>query len=251
MQRRDVGEAVVGQRLLHPAGPLQGQQLAGVARLRRHDLPLGGREARVQQVGPSLCGTTPGLLEPPGRDRGVVAGQQHRGHVEAAPRRRPGVDGVLQQPVLVRLLDQRLGVAHEPGQQPDHRLGDRHGRDLAAVEDVVAERDLDHLGPGRGVVEHALVDALVATAEEHQPLPGRQLAGQRLAERRPGRRGYDDRRAVDPERVERLAERLGRHHHAGAAAERRVVDGAVPVVGPLPQVVDVQLDEALVARPCP
>src|ERR1044072_6498914 len=103
---------------------------------------------------------------------------------------------------------------------------------LPPVQDVVAERDLDHLGPGGGVVEHPLVDALIAAAEEHEVLAGGQLAGQALAQRRPGRRRYTDGRAGDAEGVERLAERLGRHHHPGSPAEGRVVDGAVPVVGP-------------------
>ena len=39
------------------------------------------------------------------------------------------------------------------------------------------------------------------------------------------------------DRLDRGEDRLGRHHHPRAAAERRVVDGAVPVVGPVAQVV--------------
>src|SRR5699024_1893345 len=38
------------------------------------------------------------------------------------------------------------------------------------------------------------------------------------------------------------------YHHAGAAAERGVVDRAMPVVGPLPQVVDVQVHQPFPAR---
>ena len=55
VQRRDV-EHVVGQRLLHPAGPLQGQDLADVAAHGGHDLPLPRRAhpARVDEVGTAL-----------------------------------------------------------------------------------------------------------------------------------------------------------------------------------------------------
>ena len=44
--------------------------------------------------------------------------------------------------------------------------------------------------------------------------------------------------------VERLAPRLRLHHHAGAAAVGGVVDGAVPVVGPVAQVVHVHVEQA-------
>ena len=82
----------------------------------------------------------------------------------------------------MRLLDQRLGVAHEAGQQPDDGLDDGQRGDLSAVEHVVAERELRApRTPGRGVVEHPLVDALVAAAGEDEV-----LAGGQLARRRPG-----------------------------------------------------------------
>ena len=75
--------------------------------------------------------------------RRVVAGQQHRRHLPVPPGRGLRVAGRLEQPAGVRLLDQRLGVADHPGQQPGHRLDDRQHRHLAAVEDVVAQA---HLG---------------------------------------------------------------------------------------------------------
>ena len=56
-------------------------------------------------------------------------------------RGRLGVDGVLQQAVLVALLDQALGVADHAGQQPGDRLDDGEHGDLAAVQHVVAQAD--------------------------------------------------------------------------------------------------------------
>src|SRR5690606_24055629 len=50
-------------------------------------------------------------------------------------------------------------------------------------------------------------------------------------------------------RVDRLGPRLGLHHHAGPAAVRRVVHGAVHVVGPVPQLVQPDVEDAAAARP--
>ena len=49
---------------------------------------------------------------------------------------------VFQQAGDVRLGADRLGFAHDPGDQPDDGVGDDHSRDLAAGQDVVADGDL-------------------------------------------------------------------------------------------------------------
>ena len=98
------------------------------------------------------------------------------------------------------------------------------------------------------MVDHPLVDALVAAAGEDQVRPGGELAGDGLGEGSPGGRRHDQRSCRSPaSSVERLTPRLGLHHHAGAAAVRRVVDGPVPVVGPLPQVVHAHVEEPSIA----
>ena len=158
------------------------------------------------------------------------------------------MNGILQQPVGVRLLGQRLGVAHESGQQAYDGLDDRERGDLAAVEHVVADGDLAHLQPRGSVVHHPLVDALVATAREDQVLPGGQVGGDRLGERRAGRCGYDEDAPVRRDAVQRLAPGLGLHHHAGTPAVGGVVDRAVAVVGPRAQVVDVHVEQAALLR---
>ena len=102
-------------------------------------------DAAGSRSGRRCGGTAYRLLVPPGGDR--ARGRRDSstgGHLAAAPRGRLGVDGVLEQAVLVRLLDERLRVAHEAGQQPHDRLDDRQRGDLAAVEHVVAERQLAH-----------------------------------------------------------------------------------------------------------
>ena len=188
------------QRWARPNGPArQGlrapSRRAAARAARRH--PQGSRPARRGRPAPPSW-RTPGSRS--GRraavrsrrcacrqrgDRAVVAGEQHRRHVArragVVPGGRAGVDGVLEQAVLVRLLDERLGVADHTGQQaPDGLDHGEHGH-LAAVEDVVTERDDRHRHPGCGVLVDALVDALVAAAGERQP----RLVGERRA-RAPG-----------------------------------------------------------------
>ena len=80
------------------------------------------------------------------------------------------------------------------------------------------------------LVEHALVDALVAAAPEHEvlsPASSRAIAWVNTSP--DGRVGKIDQRVHRPSQdlVERLTPRLGLHHHAGPAAVRRVVDGAM------------------------
>ena len=48
--------------------------------------------------------------------------------------------------------------------------------------------------------------------------------------------------------VQGLAPRLGLHHHAGAAAVRGVVHGAVTVVSPVAQIVHLHIEDAAIPR---
>src|SRR5690606_22583615 len=121
-----------------------------------------------------------------------------------------------------------------------------------AVEHVIAEADQAHLAERCGVLEDAFVDALVASAAEDQVLAGCEVAGGRLREDLTRRRGEDDGGPSGPaasQLIERLTPGLGLHDHARSAAVGRVVDGAVPIVSPVPQVVDVQVQEAGLLRP--
>ena len=184
----------------------------------------------------------------------MVARQQDLGDLVPAPLRGLGVERILQQAAGVRLLVQGRLVADHAREQPRDRLGHGEHGDLAAVEHVVAETEHGERVARPELVVDALVDPLVAPAGEDQPVvllrhPPGDLLGEDLAARSghdhvrglPGTRGADG--------VERLAPGLGPHDHAGAAAVRRVVDGAVPVVGPVAQVVDLHLEQALPLRP--
>src|SRR5690606_9297152 len=94
----------------------------------------------------------------------------------------------------------------------------------------------------------ALVDALVAPAEEAEALEGRQLAGHGLVEAPPGGAEVEER----PGRVDGLdrgEDRLGHEDHAGPAAERGVVHRPVGVGGAGAQVVDPHVQPPLAPGP--
>ena len=88
-----------------------------------------------------------------------------------------------------RLLDDAVGVPERARKLPDHRVGDDHRRELTAREHVGADRDrvVDE------VVANPLVDALIASAEQGDVRLARQLVGERVVERPPGRREQDRR----------------------------------------------------------
>jgi len=98
--------------------------------------------------------------------------------------------------------------------------------------------------PSTRVLADAVVDALVTTADQPEAVTEGQLGGQRLVEAAtPG-----------PEQVERShrvggldggEQRLGLHHHAGAAAEGRVVHRAVDVGGLVARIVEAEVEQRL------
>ncbi len=97
----------------------------------------------------------------------------------------------------------------------------------------------------------ALVDALVAAADEQQTLVARKLGDERAVEPPPLRREQHHRRLCLDERLHRLdggEQRLRLHHHPRAAAERVVIDRPMPVSRPVAQVVQHDLDQPRVAR---
>lgn len=87
----------------------------------------------------------------------------------------------------MRLLDETLGIAHDARDEPTDRLDHGHDGDLATVQDVVAEADESHPRAARSVLEHAVVDALVASAAEDELRLLRELARHRLGEDLAGR----------------------------------------------------------------
>src|SRR5579862_2403054 len=179
-------------------------------------------------------GGRPGLTVAPRRHRRVIARDQHLRHLPAAEVTRARVMGILDpaaQPLRERLLAVALLLAQRAGELAGHRVDDRHRRHLAAGEDVWTDRDQ----LGREVVEHPLVEPLVAAAEQAQRTLGRsQLGRHRVVEAAAPRRQRDHPHPlphlVDRCRIrllERRADHVDADHHAGTAAVGCVVDLAV------------------------
>ena len=163
------------------------------------------------------------FLPPPAGDLTVCAAAQNRRHLAPLPHVRAGVLRIFQQPVPVALAGEALLVRKHAGDKTAHGVGHRHGGDLAAGQDKVAEGDfLVH-----ALFDEALVYALVVAAYEHQMVVVRGKAARACLVERLALRGHiDDAAALYPcpgaHVVEARLERL-RHHNAAPAAAVGVV----------------------------
>src|SRR5690606_21892483 len=113
-----------------------------------------------------------------------------------------------------------------------------HGGEVAAGEDKVAY--------GKFVMDEsadALVDPLVARAEDQQVRVSGQLTGGLLVEATSGGAHQHDARLGLAQALDGFEHRFALEDHAGSASEGPVIDGAMAVVGPVAQVVDVQLKD--------
>src|SRR5213082_264470 len=119
-----------------------------------------------------------GLLPAPLPNPGVVAREQHVGDAHAAIFGRPRELRAAGQLSAERVLLQGLRVADHAGDQAADRVDEHHRRDLAAAQDVVADRDLVR-GQARADL---VVDALVAAADDDQPRLAGELRGQALVQ---------------------------------------------------------------------
>ena len=118
-----------------------------------------------------------------------------------------------------------------PGQQAQHGIDDDHRREVAARDDVVADRELEvDEAHGRGRRRPRSADRRARDA-------GRcaRSRATRLVERgrRPGRAGSASPVRLGRDRLERRDDRLDAQDHAGATAVGIVVDGPVAAEAPL------------------
>src|SRR3954471_16581609 len=91
---------------------------------------------------------------------------------------RSGKMRIFEKPAFEALLLSAGGRAHYPGEQPNASVEQDEGADLAAGEDIVADRD----GDDRPRLEQALVNPLEATAQDGDPGAGGELADESLGE---------------------------------------------------------------------
>ena len=155
---------------------------------RAHNLLSAGRIARLE-IGAAIAGALQRNLPAPGGNARMIAGQQNLGDLEVPPARRPGVAGPLQQTLehrRVRILAMRRRIAQNAGHQPQYGLDHHNGRGLAARQHIVADRNFFDPHPPTGILDDALVDALVAAAGEHQVFLGAPALGGCLGEQLTG-----------------------------------------------------------------
>ena len=162
---------------------------------RRRDLPGGSaRAGMVAKASPPAGWRVPpalaALLEPPLAD--LARGRPTAGSPAPCGRasRRARVVRVLGRALerrAERLLDRALLVAERPRQLAHHRVADHHRRQLAAR----TARTGRSTHVGREVLVHALVEALVAPAQQRELLLAGQLGGERVVELPPAGRQRD------------------------------------------------------------
>ncbi len=139
------------------------------------------------------------------------------------------------------------GLPSTPWDEARHRLDYHHRGEFSAGEYVVADRDfaIDHF-------PQALIHPLVAAGDEKQArLVGGQLAYQRLIEQLSLRRHQHAQqlRTLRHHRVDCRGQRLRPHHHPAAAAVGSVVDLAVLTESVVAQVVRLNRNQFVFARP--
>ena len=125
-------------------------------------------------------------------------------------------------------------VAHRAGEQADRCVDHGQRRRFAAREHEVAKRQFF----GGEVIGDALIDVLVVATEDRQLCSGRESHSVGLLETAPARAHQHDGRH-NAQRLDRLEERTGLHHHPRAATVWRVVHRAMPIMGEVAQVHDV------------
>src|SRR5262245_9021782 len=193
----------------------------------------------------ALAGAMFGHLASPAGHCRVIAAQKDVGHLHAAKDARPRVLRVLQPPRLAMgLLRHAVRVAEHAGDVPHDRVDDHHRRHLAAVADEVADRYFARLQPE----PDALVEALVAPAQQEQSLLLRQFPDERLVKAPPGGRQQDELTGIfgqRPHRLDRVEDRPRHDDHARPAAEGAVVNALVLARRPIADVPQVNLDELL------
>src|SRR5262245_47233136 len=198
-------------------------------------LPLGFRPVfgefaglvRFPEVGPALGGQPLRLRAPPGPDLVVVAGGQYLRYRFSLEDRRPRVLRVFEQTVREAFFGGGSLLAHDARQKPHAGIQQCQRSNFAAGEDEIPERHFFQSAR----LDQPFVDALEAGAHNHRTQAMRELHDAALSEARTARAHQQARPGVARDRVERTREHVRLHHHSGAAARRRIIDGAVLVGG--------------------
>src|SRR6185312_9755726 len=153
-------------------------------------------------------------------------------------------------------------IAQDAGYESHDRIGHHGCCELAAAQNVIADRKL-HVAIK---FVNALVNAFIAAAEEDNAVQASQLASQRLGERAPlcGKQDHAGSLVApienhigskfllrfwpDSQRCESFGNRFRFEHHAFSTAEWAIINGAVAVVGKIAQIRNADRYQALGLR---
>ena len=172
-----------------------------------------------QKVGTERAGQNQRFPFPPGVHLFMISRNQHFGHAKPHKFLRAGVLRVFQPPPGMALVFQRIG-ADDPLDVARNRVGHHHGGQFAARQNVVADgKFFVH-----GQVDGALIHPLVMPAKKQKPGVCGVFFDVFLPEHSAFRRKVNAARfVIGVHRVHTGNHRLGRHQHAGAAAEGVIV----------------------------
>ena len=140
--------------------------------------------------------------------------------------------GYSSNPLVMGFLRHGRGIDDSRDQARDG-IDDDARREFAAGQHVVADRDLFCAQD----LDRAVVDPLVAPADDRDPRARRQLFGKGLGEEPATRRHDEDPRSGEigsQGRLDRGDDGRGHHDHPGATTIGRVVDGAMAIDPPNP-----------------
>ena len=182
----------------------------------------GSDEVR-RSSGPLTTASLPAPLAAPRLDEGMVAGEEHLRDPPASKLGRASCSAGTRAAFERRreALHRAALLADRPGKPPCDRVQQHHRRQLAAGEDVRADRD----GVGGDVLEDALVEALEAGRERVSASSSASSSTRAWSSWRPcGREGdHPAAAALAVDGLERGADDVHAQHHPGAAAVRLVV----------------------------
>ena len=112
-----------------------------------------------------------GFAAAPGGDLGVMPGEKDIRNFPAAKLRRARVLRRFEQPAAETVLTGRLFVPENAWNQPDDRIDKDDSGDRTVGQNVIANRNL---GVDQ-VLDDAMIDALVVTAENDEMITGRKF----------------------------------------------------------------------------
>jgi hypothetical protein len=156
--------------------------------------------------------------------------------------------------LVKRLIFAGCFVPQSAGKKPSHGIDDHHRRELSAAENEIANRNFFR----SKMFRHPFIHTFVATANQNDALQLR-VAARRLLPKEPssGRhqnnRGFGIRGSFLPrvaevvaqKRFSCLKQRFRLKNHPFATSEWPVVNGSVAVLGKFPQILNVNLNDAV------